>query len=139
MKQLHMHTVCPAPSAIHSDDGANILTVHVGMQPEDAGVGVSQGPSEAAAAILPPLLLQPLTVRHARLLVHLETPEKHTRSHERRSRNLCNLSHEWTTPSFGPFFFLPPLAKNPVQTRSEWAFGGSGNICVKITSVTCRT
>lgn len=51
------------------------LTVRVGVQPEDAGVGVPKGSAQTAAPLLRPLLLQPLTVRHARLLVHLEAPE----------------------------------------------------------------
>lgn len=57
-----------------------LLTVHVGVQPEDAEVGVSKGTAQPAAALLPPLLLQPLTVRDARLLVHLEAPDKHNMS-----------------------------------------------------------
>lgn len=72
----------PASIASHSDDGANIPTVHVGVQPEDAGVGVPKGSSQTATPNLPPLLLQPLTVRHPRLLVHLEAPEKHSRCQE---------------------------------------------------------
>lgn len=84
-----------------------MLTVHVGMQPEDAGVGVSKGSAQTAAALLPPLLLQPMTVRHARLLVHLEAPGKHKYRQE-----LCKLSCEWTMPSFGPQ--LIPMAKNTV-------------------------
>lgn len=78
----------PCSFAIHSNDGtkesseiqSEILTVHFGMQPEDAGVGVSKGTAQPAAALLPPLLLQPLTVWDARLLVHLEAPDKHEAS-----------------------------------------------------------
>lgn len=88
MTLLHMHTVCPPLLQLM----AMILTVQVGVQPEDAGVGVSKGPAQTAAALLPPLLLQPPTVRHARLLVHLEAPEKHTRRQELCFGDLCRLS-----------------------------------------------
>lgn len=78
----------PSSFAIRGNDGMKessemqpqLLTVHVGVQPEDAEVEVSKGTAQPAAALLPPLFLQPLTVRDARLLVHLEAPDKHNTS-----------------------------------------------------------
>lgn len=50
------------------------LTVHISVQPEDAGVWESQRPSQPVTPLLPSLLLQPATVRDARLLLDLKTP-----------------------------------------------------------------
>lgn len=58
----------------------SLLTVCVGVQPEDAGVWVSKGPAKPTTPFLAPLLLQPVTVWDTGLLVDLKTPEddKHT-------------------------------------------------------------
>lgn len=53
------------------EDDSAVLTLHVCVQPEDAGVGEPQGPSEAVAAL--PLLLQPVAVRNTRVVVNLKT------------------------------------------------------------------
>lgn len=57
-----------------------LLTVQVSMQPEYAGVWVSQRAPQAIAALLAPLLRQPATVWDARLLVDLKTPADDTRT-----------------------------------------------------------
>lgn len=56
--------------------------MRVGVQPEDAGVWVSEGPAQATTPFLAPLLLQPVTVWDAGLLVDLKTPadEEHMRT-----------------------------------------------------------
>lgn len=58
----------------------SLLTVHVSMQPEYAGVRVSQRAPQAVAALLAPLLRQPAAVWDARLLVDLKTPADDTRT-----------------------------------------------------------
>lgn len=51
-----------------------LLTVHIGVQPEDAGVRESERPPQPVPPLLLPLLLQPATVRDARLFLDLKTP-----------------------------------------------------------------
>lgn len=51
-----------------------LLTVHISVQPEDAGVQESERPSQPIPPLLLPLLLQPATVRDARLFLDLKTP-----------------------------------------------------------------
>lgn len=51
----------------------SLLTLHVSMQPEDAGFWVPQRPSEPVASLLPPLLLHPVAVRDSSLFMDLKT------------------------------------------------------------------
>lgn len=68
------HTAPVAFSVVLINSTNSVLTVHVSVQPEDAGVWVPQRPPQLITSLLPPLLLQPVAVGDARLLVDLKTP-----------------------------------------------------------------